>query len=108
MATFEEKRVNELALVDDWGSAWEECKKLGLKWGGRGMGGRATGRCTVQTRDVVVEGCTMAYLGRNLLERTTLRLLQGRRYGLIGKNGVGKRYCTNIFIFFSFPFNLLQ
>lgn len=72
-------------------SAWQECKELGLKWGGRGMGGRATGRMTVQTKDVVVEGCTMAYLGTNLLERTTLRLLQGRRYGLIGRNGVGKR-----------------
>ena len=55
------------------------------------MGGRATGRMTVQTKDVVVEGCTMAYLGTNLLERTTLRLLQGRKYGLIGRNGVGKR-----------------
>ena len=37
------------------------------KWGGRGMGGRATGRVTVQTRDVVVEGLTLAYLGMNLL-----------------------------------------
>lgn len=73
-------------------TAWQECKELGLKWGGRGMGGRATGRMTVQTKDVVVEGCTMAYLGTNLLERTTLKLLQGRKYGLIGRNGVGKRY----------------
>jgi ATPase subunit of ABC transporter with duplicated ATPase domains len=32
----------------------------------------------------------MAYLTTNLLERTTLRLLQGRRYGLIGRNGIGK------------------
>lgn len=72
------------------GTSWEECKKLGLKWGGRGRGGRAAGRMTVQTRDVVVEGVTMTYLGNNLLERTTLRLLHGRRYGLIGRNGVGK------------------
>lgn len=34
----------------------------------------------------------MAYLGTNLLDRTTVRLLQKRRYGLIGRNGVGKRY----------------
>lgn len=31
------------------------------------MGGRATGRMTMQTRDVVVEGLTLAYLGMNLL-----------------------------------------
>jgi hypothetical protein len=31
------------------------------------MGGRATGRVTLQTRDVVVEGLTLAYLGMNLL-----------------------------------------
>ena len=92
MAAFEESKLSELNDTDDWASAWDECKRLGLKWGGRGMGGRATGRCTVQTRDVVVEGCTMSYLGNNLLNRTTLRLLHGKVYGLIGRNGVGKRY----------------
>lgn len=86
----EEQQIDELEATDDWGSAWKECKELGQKWGGRGFGGRATGRTTVQTRDVVVEGCTMAYLGTNLLERTTLRLLHKHRYGLIGRNGVGK------------------
>lgn len=109
---YEQEQVDELEELDDWGrsiivnivfsccnillfwlgSAWKLCKELGLKWGGRGMGGRATGRTTVQTKDVVVEGCTMAYLGNNLLERTTLRLLEGKKYGLIGRNGVGKRY----------------
>jgi hypothetical protein len=88
---YENKRIQELSSVDDWSSAWSECKKLGLKWGGRGMGGRAAGRTTVQSKDVVVEGCTMSYLSTNLLNRTTLRLLQGRRYGLVGRNGVGKR-----------------
>jgi hypothetical protein len=46
----------------DWSSAWEECKKLGLKWGGRGRGGRATNRQTMQPRDVFVEGSTYYYL----------------------------------------------
>lgn len=32
----------------------------------------------------------MAYEGTQLLDRTTLRLLHGHRYGLIGRNGVGK------------------
>jgi hypothetical protein len=74
------------------GSSWKICKESGLKWGGRGFGGRAAGRQTVQARDIVIEGCTMAYLGTNLLDRTTVRLLQRRRYGLIGRNGVGKRF----------------
>ncbi len=29
-------------------------------------------------------------MGNNLLNRTTLRLIQGHKYGLIGRNGVGK------------------
>ena len=43
---FEQKKVDELHDLDDWGTSWEECKRLGLKWGGRGMGGRATNRQT--------------------------------------------------------------
>ena len=57
--------MNELNDLDDWSSSWKLCKELGLKWGGRGFGGRAAGRNTIQTRDVVIEGCTMAYLGNN-------------------------------------------
>jgi len=43
---FEQKKVNELHDLDDWGSSWEDCKRLGQKWGGRGRGGKATGRQT--------------------------------------------------------------
>ena len=59
MSAFEQQQAAELADVDDWSSAWEECKRLGLKWGGRGRGGRATNRQTMQPRDVFVEGCFM-------------------------------------------------
>lgn len=38
----------------------------------------------------IVQGVTLAYHGTELLERTTIRLGHGRRYGLIGSNGVGK------------------
>ena len=88
---FEEQKLNDLASQDDWSSAWEDCKRLGLKWGGRGRGGRAAGRMTVQSKDVVLEGCTLTYSGIELLQRTTLRLLHGKCYGLIGRNGVGNR-----------------
>ncbi|CAN0414737.1 unnamed protein product, partial [Hapterophycus canaliculatus] len=62
----------------------------GESWGGRGKGGRGIQRNTWQPRDVFVEGVTLAYQGTELLERTTVRLGHGRRYGLIGANGVGK------------------
>lgn len=89
-AKYEKKKVEELEVLDDWSSAWEECKASGRNWGGRGYGGRAAGRMTVQSRDVIVEGCTLTYLGNDLLDRSTLRLLHRHRYGLIGRNGVGK------------------
>ena len=87
----EENQINELYELDDWSSSWQYCVENNIKWGGRAFGGRAAGRNTIQAKDIVIEGCTMAYLGHNLLDRTTLRLLDKRRYGLIGRNGVGKR-----------------
>ncbi|CAN0095335.1 unnamed protein product [Pylaiella littoralis] len=82
--------VAELADMDDWGSAWQDAKDKGEGWGGRGKGGRGIQRNTWQPKDVYVEGVTLAYLGTELLERTTIRLGNGRRYGLVGANGVGK------------------
>ena len=86
-SSFETKQIDELFILDDWSSAWAECLKLQEKWvimsvisiltlscvvskltllswikGGRGRGGRATGRCTVQTKDVVVEGITLSII----------------------------------------------
>ncbi|CAM9816469.1 unnamed protein product [Ectocarpus sp. 12 AP-2014] len=82
--------IAELADMDDWGSAWQDAKANGGSWGGRGKGGRGIQRNTWQPKDVYVEGVTLAYQGTELLERTTLRLGNGRRYGLVGANGVGK------------------
>eukprot|EP00903_Cladosiphon_okamuranus_P015062 g13935.t1 len=82
--------IDELADMDDWGSAWQDAKDKGESWGGRGKGGRGVKRNTWQPKDVYVEGVTLAYQGTELLERTTLRLGNGRRYGLVGANGVGK------------------
>ncbi|KNC52494.1 ATP-dependent transporter [Thecamonas trahens ATCC 50062] len=42
------------------------------------------------SRDINIEGFQMAYGGKVLLKDATLRLAFGRRYGLIGQNGVGK------------------
>lgn len=55
---------DELDAVDDWSSAWAECRDKGLKWGGRGRGGRGVQRNTWQPKDVWIEGVTLAYLGK--------------------------------------------
>lgn len=41
-------------------------------------------------RDIQVNNVTIMYSGRILLENADLRLVYGRRYGLIGRNGIGK------------------
>jgi ATPase subunit of ABC transporter with duplicated ATPase domains len=41
-------------------------------------------------KDVLVTGLYVALAGRDLLEHATLKLVHGRRYGLVGANGVGK------------------
>lgn len=48
--------VDELAEMDDWGSAWQDAKDKGESWGGRGKGGRGIKRNTWQPKDIFVEG----------------------------------------------------
>ncbi len=41
-------------------------------------------------RDVIVNNYTLTIGGKALLDSTQLRLAKGRKYGLIGRNGIGK------------------
>jgi len=75
---------------DDYSSAWLECLRLGIPWGGRGAGGRGVTRVTGQVKDVHIDNCTMAKGGKELLSNSLLRLMYGKRYALVGRNGVGK------------------
>ena len=45
---------------------------------------------TNREKDISVSNFTIMYGGHILLENADLRLVYGRRYGLIGRNGVGK------------------
>jgi ATPase subunit of ABC transporter with duplicated ATPase domains len=49
-------------------------------------------RTTASSRDVVISDYTLLKPGstEKLLDATTLKLVAGRRYGLCGRNGVGK------------------
>lgn len=60
--------VDELAEMDDWGSAWQDAKEKGEGWGGRGKGGRGIQRNTWQPKDIFVEGEGRG-VTRNLLKR---------------------------------------
>jgi len=68
-------------------------------WGGRGRGGRGAARRTFQPRDIVVDAVYLEYVNdasvtgaggggsKILLSDAYLKLLPGRVYALIGRNG---------------------
>lgn len=87
-----ETSAQNLDALDDFSSAWEDAKKGGRVWGGRGYGGRGVNRGlgTYRGKDAVVNGLTLAFDGKELLRETHLTIAHGHRYGLWGKNGVGK------------------
>ena len=84
-----EANVNEL---DDYSSAWEQCKAEGRVWGGRAFGGRGVNRGlgVYRGKDAVVNQLTLAFDGKELLRETHLAISHGHRYGIMGRNGVGK------------------
>eukprot|EP01017_Pseudomicrothorax_dubius_P042930 TRINITY_DN7075_c0_g1_i1.p1 TRINITY_DN7075_c0_g1~~TRINITY_DN7075_c0_g1_i1.p1 ORF type:complete len:605 (+),score=203.02 TRINITY_DN7075_c0_g1_i1:190-2004(+) len=49
-----------------------------------------------KTKDIKIERFTMNVGGRNLLEEASLMLYEGRKYGLIGRNGIGKTCLMNL------------
>lgn len=55
---------------DDWSSAWQEVLEGKGVWGGRTRGGRGVQRITGYTKDISVEGVTLSFSGKELLQRT--------------------------------------
>ena len=82
--------IDELEEHDSWATEWADCKAAGEVWGGRSRGGRGVRVNRGILRDIHVEGLTMEFSGQVLLERCTLNLIRGHRYGLVGSNGSGK------------------
>ena len=81
-------------VIDDFAQAWERTKEDGSKWGGKGKGGRGVARQQAGmsniVKDVYIDAITLAVGGVELLHESPLRLVHGRRYALLGQNGVGK------------------
>eukprot|EP00468_Gymnochlora_sp_CCMP2014_P010078 CAMPEP_0167750868 /NCGR_PEP_ID=MMETSP0110_2-20121227/6232_1 /TAXON_ID=629695 /ORGANISM="Gymnochlora sp., Strain CCMP2014" /LENGTH=730 /DNA_ID=CAMNT_0007636241 /DNA_START=12 /DNA_END=2204 /DNA_ORIENTATION=- len=87
-----EEPVQDGDDLDDWTESWKACKEGNGVWGGRGRGGRGIQRRNIHGTydDIIVEGVTLAYDGKILLNRSRLALAHNRRYALIGPNGCGK------------------
>eukprot|EP00164_Ancoracysta_twista_P006353 GFYU01008833.1.p1 GENE.GFYU01008833.1~~GFYU01008833.1.p1 ORF type:complete len:793 (+),score=187.97 GFYU01008833.1:71-2449(+) len=80
----------DLDELDDLNTAWADCKRLGLKWGGRGMGGRGILQLGGCSKSVHLPVVTLTYGGEVLLVETPFHMNEGHRYGLVGRNGTGK------------------
>ena len=81
----------DLDSLDMYSSQWQDTIASGGIWGGRkGFGGRGWMRMVGDSKNVNVYNVTLAFSGRQLLEESHLQILHGRKYGLIGQNGVGK------------------
>ena len=51
--------------------------------------------CEGKSLDVVLDNIHVIVGGRALLENTKVKLAYGRKYGLIGRNGIGKTCFMN-------------
>jgi ATP-binding cassette, subfamily F, member 3 len=45
--------------------------------------------------DIMVPGVTLIVGGKSLLENATIKLVRGKKYGLVGRNGIGKTMMIN-------------
>ena len=61
--------LNESEELDAWSSEWADCKAAGAVWGGRSRGGRGIRqRISTNIDDISVEGVTLAFCGKQLLQ----------------------------------------
>ncbi|KAI8820744.1 P-loop containing nucleoside triphosphate hydrolase protein [Fimicolochytrium jonesii] len=51
---------------------------------------KASGGAGSLSKDIKIENFDIAFAGKKILQSATLTLNHGRRYGLVGKNGIGK------------------
>jgi len=82
----------ELEELDDYSTAWAECVAEGRTWGGKGFGGRGLRSVYTSTSgtSVHLQNVSLQFAGNDLLQNATIQITEKKRYGLIGRNGVGK------------------
>jgi ABC-type cobalamin/Fe3+-siderophores transport system ATPase subunit len=79
-----------MSELNDHSSAWEETQRSQGLWGGRGRGGRGVRVTGDNYESIHLPSVSLQFLGRTLLEDSTMDILKGHRYGVLGRNGVGK------------------
>ena len=85
------KETDASELVnDDHASAWKECTDSNQRWGGRGHGGRGIRMTGDNYQNIHLPSVSLSYEGNELLVDSKMDIVKGHRYGLLGKNGVGK------------------
>ena len=82
--------ISEQLVDDDHASAWKECTDSNQRWGGRGHGGRGVRMTGDNYQNIHLPSVSLSYEGNELLVDSKMDIVKGHRYGLIGKNGVGK------------------
>uniref|UniRef100_A0A7S3KXI9 ABC transporter domain-containing protein n=1 Tax=Amphora coffeiformis TaxID=265554 RepID=A0A7S3KXI9_9STRA len=91
------KQSSEETTEDD-ASAWRQRQSEGKSWGGRGFGGRGeyAGKVNHIKSNIHLANVTVSLPnGADLLQNTTMDISANHRYGLIGRNGVGKSTLLN-------------
>mmetsp|Transcript_19129 Transcript_19129/g.32594 ORF Transcript_19129/g.32594 Transcript_19129/m.32594 type:complete len:777 (-) Transcript_19129:37-2367(-) len=84
--------ISEQLVDDDHASAWKECTDSNQRqrWGGRGHGGRGVRITGDNYQNIHLPSVSLSYEGNELLVDSKMDIVKGHRYGLLGKNGVGK------------------
>eukprot|EP00980_Cylindrotheca_fusiformis_P006966 scaffold1469_cov119-Cylindrotheca_fusiformis.AAC.10 len=77
-------------MIDDHASAWQDRQSEGRLWGGRGHGGRGVRYTGDNLQSIHLPSVSLQFQGNELLVDSPMDILQGHRYGLVGRNGVGK------------------
>lgn len=58
---------------------------------------------TGKNNDLILENISLVVAGKTLLDQTNLKLAYGRKYGLVGRNGIGKTCLMNALARGEFP-----
>lgn len=81
---------NTELVNDDHASAWTICQQSDRNWGGRGHGGRGVRLSGNNFECIHLPSVSLSYEGNELLVDSTIDIVRGHRYALLGRNGVGK------------------
>lgn len=106
--------VNEEPVQPDQEAVASQINQEKMASAVSGIDQKAIAAADTNSKDVQVLGFDMKYKDQNLLEGADLKILHGRRYGIIGPNGAGM-YLPSLFtlflllpsFFFSLPPSLL-